>query len=766
MPLPLTGAALCFTLGALILLLGLAIFRADPRHRLNRVAAVMLFFGGLAALEVGLELSARAVSGTVSPAQTDLGRYVALLWQLFFPALLMFVLIFPQDSPWLRRVPGAVALIFLPYVIHLALAVVAEQSRGSFFLPDPRGPGDWIGGPVRTLRVMLLLFYDAHVFLFSLVNLAYIGGTLVLLGTRRRQARSPRLRAQLRVITWGLGVCLVLYAVADPLPNVFGIRGLVQSGARAAIVAVALAVGSGSIAYAIVRHKFLDAGLILRRGILFLIPALALAMAYVLLSDLARTFFTRWGAFDWRLMEPLLLLVALATLQPLVQRVEEVVEGYLGRDRREGRTVLQALSRDIVTILDLRLLAERLAGSVGESLLLERCALYRRDGTGFLPLAAYDAERRSRRGRELAAEPRFAECGARLRPEVLGEGPQFTRDLADPATPGWQATDEAEAFRGAADRLGFDLFLPVDHGGEVLGVMALGRKLTRGRYTSEDLSLLETLANQTGAAMRNAALYAQSLQRAAMEEELQLARQIQAGYLPSTFPRWERVEVFGVNQPSRQVGGDYFDVLDLGSCALFVVADVSGKGVPAALIMSMMQASLRTQAGEPRTVQAMLERINQLMLQSASEGRFATCFLGCVHLETLELTYCNAGHNPPLLQRASGPIERLGAGGLILGAFRDPQLSEGRVSLLPGDRLLLYTDGLTEARNERGDFFEEEGVVRFLERAPRGLCGEELAGRLRSELAAFTANQEPEDDMTLMVVRVPVEVEDGVLLRF
>jgi sigma-B regulation protein RsbU (phosphoserine phosphatase) len=258
--------------------------------------------------------------------------------------------------------------------------------------------------------------------------------------------------------------------------------------------------------------------------------------------------------------------------------------------------------------------------------------------------------------------------------------------------------------------------------------------------------------------MKNASLYTESLRRAAMQEELLVARQIQAGYLPSHFPVWDRVEMFGLNQPSREVGGDYFDVLDLGTCALFVVADVSGKGVPAALIMSMMQASLRTQAGETRSVSEMLGRINTLMLQSGTEGRFATCFLGCVHLDTLELSYCNAGHNPPVLQRASGRLESLSEGGLILGSFRDPQLTEGRARLEPGDRLVLYTDGVTEARNAAGEFFDEEGLLHFLECQPLDLSSEELALRLRTEVQVFTGGTELEDDMTLMVVRVPAPV--------
>jgi len=754
MPIALWGATLCVSLGALIILLGMAIFREDPRQRPNRWAALMLSFGGMGALLVGLGLAARStrVSGTVVTA--DAVQYFSYLWEFFFPALLLFVLVFPREPRWFRRVPFFEILVFTPYLFHLLLTAAARLSRETFWIPEVASRSGWAAPMLSTLRVALGLLYDAHTILFSLVNLAYVVVTLVVLGVRLREVTSPRLRDQLRAISIGLGICLVLYSLAVPLPTLFGVGATDEQGWRSGLLVFALAVGSGSIAYAIVRYRFLDAGFLVRRSILFLLPALGLILVYLALATAVNGFLSRWTGFDPRLAQPLLLLLLVSLLPPVVSRLEELVEGYLSRDRREGRTVIQNLSRDIVTLLDMETLAGRLTSAVGESLLLERCALYRRDvGEGFLTVAAFDRPGGVRSGEALAGDTALIRWGRCLRAGMLGPGPTLASQIVD----GWPAERAAEADEliEAGRSLDVALVVPVRHRDEVLGAIALGRKLTGGRFVREDMFLLETLANQTGAAMRTAALYRESVKNAALEEEMSLARQIQRGYLPREFPRWENLEIFGMNQSSKDVGGDYFDVVDVEGGVLAAVADVSGKGVPAALVMSMMQASLRTQAGEGRAVSDILERINRLMLARGESGMFATGFLARLDRATLELHYSNAGHNHPLLLRADGRIEVLHKGGLLLGVFADPKLEEGMVVLAPGDRVILYTDGVTEARSPDGEFFGEDRLNEVLRALSPDLSAEAVALSLRESVRSFSQTDDLEDDMTVVVLRIP-----------
>lgn len=756
MPLALWGATLCVSLGALIILLGIAIFREDPRQRPNRWAALMLSFGGMGALLVGLGLAAQGSQAEGAVVTADAVQYFSYLWEFFFPALLLFVLVFPREPRWFRRIPFFEILVFTPYLFHLLLTAAARLSNETFWIPDVASRSGWASPLLSTLRVALGLLYSAHTILFSLVNLAYVVLTLVVLGVRLREVTSPRLRDQLRAISVGLGACLVLYSLAVPLPVLFGIGTQAGQAARSGLLVLALAIGSGSIAYAIVRYRFLDAGFLVRRSILFLLPALGLILVYLGLSSMITGFLGRWSGLDPRLAQPLLLLLLVSVLPPVVSRLEEVVEGYLSRDRREGRTVIQNLSRDIVTELDMGALAGRLTHAVGESLLLERCVLFRRESEGFVTVAAFDRPGGVRVGDALAGDLGLVAWGHALRAEMLGVGPTLASQIAD----GWpqDRADEAARIVGAAKTLDITLLVPVRHRDEVLGAIALGRKLTGARFLREDLFLLETLANQTGAAMRTASLYTESLRRAALEEELSLARQIQRGYLPRAFPRWENLEIFGLNQSSKQVGGDYFDLIDTDDGVLAAIADVSGKGVPGALVMSMIQASLRTQAGEGRAVSDILERVNRLLLSRGESGMFATGFLARLDRATLELRYCNAGHNPPLLQRADGRIEILHMGGLLLGVFEDPRLEEGMVTLEPGDRLLCYTDGVTEARSPSGEFFDEERLGDLMRALPRDLSAEDVARAVHDAVYAFSQSEDLEDDMTLVVLRVPARV--------
>lgn len=245
-----------------------------------------------------------------------------------------------------------------------------------------------------------------------------------------------------------------------------------------------------------------------------------------------------------------------------------------------------------------------------------------------------------------------------------------------------------------------------------------------------------------------------SIQRAKAEQELDLARRIQRAFLISQFPSMPRLEVHAVNVSSRQVSGDFYDVVPVGDSLLLAIADVSGKGVAAALMSSMLQASLRTQAGSVDSVATMLLNMNRLLCGGDPTGKFATFFLARVDEATLELRYSNAGHNYPFLRREDGSVRELDQGGLLLGIQEDIRLGESRVQLAPGDCVVLYTDGISEAANENNDLYGEERLAAFLGALPDTLSASEVADRTLAEVRAHLDGVEPSDDMTLVVLRV------------
>lgn len=249
--------------------------------------------------------------------------------------------------------------------------------------------------------------------------------------------------------------------------------------------------------------------------------------------------------------------------------------------------------------------------------------------------------------------------------------------------------------------------------------------------------------------------YKKSLDRARADQELNLARRIQRSFLISQFPSMPRLEVHAVNVSSKQVSGDFYDVVPASDDAfLIAIADVAGKGVPAALLTSMLQASLRTQAPSVRSAAAILTAINQLVHRSASEHQFATFFLARVDEPRMLLTYSNAGHNFPIVYRRDGSRLELDRGGTVVGILESAAYEEDVVHLKPGDRVLLYTDGINEAENAMGEQFGEERIHRTIASLPADAPAREVVERLLADVRDFLAGVEPGDDMTLLVLRV------------
>jgi hypothetical protein len=249
--------------------------------------------------------------------------------------------------------------------------------------------------------------------------------------------------------------------------------------------------------------------------------------------------------------------------------------------------------------------------------------------------------------------------------------------------------------------------------------------------------------------------YRKAMNRAGSERELQLARRIQRSFLLSEFPRRSRIEVHAVNLSSKEVSGDFYDVVTPNdSEILLAVADVSGKGVPAALLSSMLQASLRTQAGTVASPAAMMTTINALACQRGDTGQFATFFLAVVHEPTLRLRFTNAGHNFPVLLRAGGSRELLERGGVVVGMMEGLPYEEQSLTLAEGDRIVLYTDGVTEAARMNNEMYGEERLYALLDSLPRELTSEQIVARVLAEVRDFLGDAEAGDDITVMALRV------------
>ena len=729
-------ATMNLALGGLVILLGILILRENPRQKLNLVVAMMLFFGGLGSIlgALGFVEAHPGLETEGGPVSRNFYENFAYLWEFFFPALLLFASVFPRERPFTRKFRGFPILVFTPHVFHFILIVTM-----GWFLPEDALPGMAVPALlqpfVTAYELISKVFLSIHRALFSLVNLIYGGLAAGLLYLNYRDADDRRIKQQIRVIGAGLTACLACYSAATLIPTLLNLE--LQTWFRAVLTTVALLASSGAITYSIVRHKFLDTKLFARRAILYAVASAILVGFYLLIVARLNQFFTRISGADADVFEPVFLILALILFQPAVSRLETGLESLFLRDPADYRNVLTRLGREILTTIDLDLLLARSIRTVTEALGLR---------SGYIVA--------------LAREGPLIHGGA-------GESvPQDAVDLLPELLNRLSGARESYRISGPEPQLGerdheflsrvfeAELVVPLRTKGEIVGALILGSKITGTEYTSEDVSLLSSLATQLAVSLQNGLLLRDRVAVARFEEELNLARQIQRSFLPSEFPRMARLDIHATSIPSKEVGGDLYDVVQVDDRQFFLaIGDVSGKGVPAALLSSMLQASLRTQAGSVFSVGRILGNINNLVYKSTSSEQFATFFLAHVDQETMRLSFSNAGHNHPLLFR-DGDARGLEKGGVVLGVLGGAEFEEGTVDLKNGDRIILYTDGISEARNEDDEEFGEERLQDLVHTLPKELTAHEVTELILEDLYGFLGEQEAQDDVTLMVLRV------------
>ena len=260
----------------------------------------------------------------------------------------------------------------------------------------------------------------------------------------------------------------------------------------------------------------------------------------------------------------------------------------------------------------------------------------------------------------------------------------------------------------------------------------------------EDVTLLEIVQREIEDAQ------AGKRRDAKQQREFEDARLIQRGLLPAAMPQAAGVQLAASWQPANGVGGDCFDALAFAPGAVGLsIADVAGKGVPAALLMSNLQAAVRAFAQEGTAPGSLCTSVNRLLCRNMASGRFVTFCYVRIDTTARRLTYANAGHNPPLLVRGNGSVDQLAPSGTVLGVFAESAYEQGDFAIAPGDRLILYTDGITEGRNPAGDEFGEDRLAETASRH-RALPAEEMLAAVLRDVEAFNGGTY-EDDATLIV---------------
>jgi sigma-B regulation protein RsbU (phosphoserine phosphatase) len=288
-------------------------------------------------------------------------------------------------------------------------------------------------------------------------------------------------------------------------------------------------------------------------------------------------------------------------------------------------------------------------------------------------------------------------------------------------------------------------------GSETVGMLYMDSRVAAADLAAGNRELLQTLAIEASTVLENARLLEEERAKRQMEEELDLARTIQHSLLPSGLPDAGWMIACGSSVPSHQVGGDYYDVTAVNpDCWSIAVADVSGKGVASALLASLLQGALMTATDHPQALVNRIDRLSRFLLERTSGEKYATVFYALLDGAGV-LSYVNAAHCPPMLARAGSPMQTLEATGAPVGLLEGASFELAECRLSPGDKIVIYSDGVTEAQNRAGEFFGRKRLRRVVEDRAADSCGVLLAA-IREELTGFTESAPQSDDITLLVI--------------
>jgi serine phosphatase RsbU (regulator of sigma subunit) len=489
-----------------------------------------------------------------------------------------------------------------------------------------------------------------------------------------------------------------------------------------------------TFAYAIVRFHFFDIKVIVRKSVLYTLATAVVAGLYGLGIAASTLLFSGSSPYF-----PLLLALAiLAIFDPLRRRLQGPVDRFFFREVYDARRAVEEVSVGVAREFSIEGLENLLATRLSEIMHLEWAALYVREGKVLISQTAPPALPREIPARLLLVEELTRQDGP-VRPGVLEP-----LKALDP-----ESRHVLEQLGGA----GLRMLIPLRTRGQLHAVLALGPKLSEEEFGSDDLQLVRTLANQGTVALENARLLRERTRQVELEKELEIARRVQFALIPPHLPSPPGWQVAASCTPARQVGGDFYDALANGGdgSVAFVVGDVSGKSVSGAMLMVAAREVLHTAALGGASPERLLEVANQRLYAPQHRLFVALAYLLVGPGGTG--VYALAGQPTPLVRRKRGAVEELPAPAtrLPIGALRGVHWDLMPLSLEPGELVLVYSDGVTEARDVAGEPFGEERLQEVL----AGVDGEPqvVVDEVMRAVEAFTAGGEPYDDITLVAVR-------------
>lgn len=733
-----------FLAGAYLLLLAVTVIRENFAIALNRRAALVFFFAGYGALTwaIGQVIGADDLRSQL----TGFWGNFHYLWTFFFPCLLLFTLSFPVDriEQFRRARTGRwLWFIFLPATMHLLILVIFSDVRSAISLLNSgtfqEGPFAVILKPVADLgmrsAVLLNIVAIKHQLLFGIVNLVLLGAACYALETAGKQVLNPRLLAQANLLRWGLRGIGLLYTTAFLIAHLPpGTNSFIAD----TLLVLALLFGLVVVTIAITQRQLLNLQLAFRQSILLTIVSGLLVAFYVIIALRGRDLLTPMLGAQAEVVTWMAIAVLIVFFQPISSWIDSLLRSMFMRTQTDHRSVIEQFSRSIISQFELGQLRQAVDETLKTALLVDQ-----------VYLCSYD---------DFLTEYVLTEGQVAEPLLIIDRADIFLRGVNQLDNPTGMSTLQSFVAESALGQFlsGCDIrmVVPMKDGGRLVGFLALTAKAAGYRYTPDDMNLLGVLANQMVTALTNARLYTDSLERIRLQEEVSMARQIQLDLLPRNPPAVRGLTIAADSVPSRTVGGDFFDFVHVEEQGrlVIVIADASGKGMPAALMVAQIQAMIRSEVRNGNDIAAIVQNVNRDIAATTSPEKFVTLFLADYRPATRELFYCNAGHNYPILVRADKRVELLIDGGPIVGAFPEFTFDAVPTNFNAGDLLFIFTDGLSEAMNSDGIEFGEE-QLRELVRNSHQLPAQTLMRLVQDRVAEHDPTDPPQDDSTVIVLQ-------------
>lgn len=702
-----------------------------------------------------LFIATQTLSGPLKP--------VAMIWatvsQSAMPiCLMLFGVYFPDRSKIDIRYPWIKWTLMLPIFVLAPLDLLQEFSRSYNF----------------SLAAWLVPFSVTFGTIETVIAIGAINYFFISLFFKIRTARGDG-RRRLRILYAGTSIGLTPFFVlaiialfrktdiGQDIPE-----WIVLSGVSI------LFLFPMSLAYVVVVQRALDLKLLIRQGtkyafakqsVVILQVALGVWFGFALvdffhsveshrrLVDIVRIFGIMVCVFSFRFV--------------VSKKLQQRIDQRFFREAYSAEQLLSELSEEARNFTEVAPLLNTITQRIGETLHIDRIAVFLRSGDTYRLQLATGMPGATMMP-PLLSSISLPATSATITTLARDRGPaNVYRD--DPSS--W-LVDATEAERRALNDLSTELLVPLPGRKQLAGVMALGPKRSEEPYTRTDRQLLQSVASQAGMALENAELLEnlsrEITQRERVSREIEIAREVQERLFPQSYPKIAGVDIAGYCRPAQAIGGDYYDFFllpslsqqagDGGELLVLALGDISGKGISAALLMASLRASLRSGAQLRRGDQgALMEHVNGLVYDSSTSNRYATFFYAEYDPQTRLLSYVNAGHNPPLVLRGDRQIA-LEATGTVIGLLPESAYEKQEIVLEPGDVLIAFTDGISEAMNPVEEEWGEDRMIAaarsILHRPDCTVDAEQMMNCILDAADVFTSGADQHDDMTLLICMV------------